>query len=99
MPFEVSKRVCQNYGPHVIAIRCLDGRSVPAVTRGGVTIKALAEHVASPPTHVTTEIGRLEAKGLLVKKSNESDRQGVLVSLTKKVNKASNALHDRQNRE
>lgn len=50
----------------------------------GVTIKALAEHVALAPTHVTTEIGRLEAKGLLVKKSNESDRRSVLVSLTKK---------------
>lgn len=49
---------------------------------GGVTIKDLAEHVALASTHVTTEIGRLEAKGLLVKRSNESDRRSVLVSLS-----------------
>lgn len=48
----------------------------------GVTIKDLAEHVALAATHVTTEIGRLEAKGLLTKRSNESDRRSVLVSLT-----------------
>ncbi len=50
----------------------------------GVTIKDLAEHVALASTHVTTEIGRLEAKGLLVKRSNASDRRSVLVSLTAK---------------
>ncbi|MBD0417425.1 MarR family winged helix-turn-helix transcriptional regulator [Oryzicola mucosus] len=50
----------------------------------GVTIKALAEHVALAPTHVTTEIGRLEAKGLLAKRSNKTDRRSVLVSLTPK---------------
>lgn len=48
----------------------------------GVTIKDLAEHVALASTHVTTEIGRLEAKGLLVKRSNTEDRRSVLVSLT-----------------
>lgn len=53
----------------------------------GVTIKDLAEHVALASTHVTTEIGRLEAKGLLVKKGNEDDRRSVLVSLTPKGRK------------
>lgn len=48
----------------------------------GVTIKDLAEHVALASTHVTTEIGRLEAKGLLVKRNNENDRRSVLVSLS-----------------
>jgi DNA-binding MarR family transcriptional regulator len=50
----------------------------------GVTIKDVAQHVALASTHVTTEIGRLEAKGLLVKKENQSDRRSVLVSLTRK---------------
>lgn len=48
----------------------------------GVTIKELAEHVSLAPTHVTTEIGRLESKGLLVKRDNEADRRSVLVFLS-----------------
>jgi DNA-binding MarR family transcriptional regulator len=50
----------------------------------GVTIKDVAKHVALASTHVTTEIGRLEAKGLLVKRANQSDGRSVLVSLTRK---------------
>ena len=48
----------------------------------GVTIKDLAEHLSMAPTHVTTEIGRLEAKGLLAKRRNEADRRSILVTLT-----------------
>ena len=48
----------------------------------GVSIRALADHVQLAPTHVTTEVGRLIAKGLLSKRANERDRRGVLVSLT-----------------
>jgi len=48
----------------------------------GVTIKAVAEHVSLASTHVTTEIGRLESKGLLVKRENEADGRSILVSLT-----------------
>lgn len=50
----------------------------------GVTIKDLAEHLSMAPTHVTTEIGRLEAKGLLTKRRNEADRRSILVTLTLK---------------
>ena len=53
----------------------------------GVTIKDLAAHLAMAPTHVTTEIGRLEAKGLLLKRSNEVDRRSILVTLTSKGEK------------
>ena len=53
----------------------------------GVTIKDLAAHLAMAPTHVTTEIGRLEAKGLLLKRSNEADRRSILVTLTSKGEK------------
>jgi len=48
----------------------------------GVSIRALAEHIQLAPTHVTTEVGRLIRKGLLVKKVNPRDRRGVLVRLS-----------------
>src|SRR5262245_47063098 len=48
----------------------------------GVSIRTLAEHIQLAPTHVTTEVGRLIRKGLLVKKVNTQDRRGVLVRLS-----------------
>jgi len=48
----------------------------------GVSIRALAEHIQLAPTHVTTEVGRLIRKGLLVKKVNARDRRSVLVRLS-----------------
>ena len=50
--------------------------------RDGVSIRALADHVQLAPTHVTTEVGRLIRKGLLVKTTNLHDRRGVLVTLS-----------------
>ena len=48
----------------------------------GVGVRALADylHVASP--HVTTEVGKLVAAGLLAKERNPDDGRGVLVTLT-----------------
>ena len=48
----------------------------------GVGVRALADylHVASP--HVTTEVGKLVAAGLLAKARNPDDGRGVLVTLT-----------------
>ncbi|HEV2570246.1 MAG TPA: MarR family transcriptional regulator [Beijerinckiaceae bacterium] len=54
----------------------------------GVTIKELAEHVALASTHVTTEVGRLERKGLLLKRQNAADRRSVHVSLSTKGEEA-----------
>jgi len=51
--------------------------------RDGVSIRALADHIALASTHVTTEVGRLIDKGLLVKTANPRDRRGVLVRLTR----------------
>lgn len=48
----------------------------------GVTIAALASHIGLAATHVTTEVGRLIRKGLLVKRPNESDGRSVLISLS-----------------
>jgi DNA-binding MarR family transcriptional regulator len=48
----------------------------------GVTIRALAEHVMLAPPHVTTEVGRLIRKGLLIKRPNQDDGRSVLVSLS-----------------
>jgi DNA-binding MarR family transcriptional regulator len=52
--------------------------------REGVTIRALADHTQLAATHVTTEVGRLIAKGLLTKEANTRDRRSVLVRLTAK---------------
>jgi len=48
----------------------------------GVSIRALAEHVHMAAPHVTTEVGRLLRQRLLLKRPNEVDRRGVLVSLS-----------------
>ena len=48
----------------------------------GVTIRGLAEHTQLAATHVTTEVGRLIAKGLLTKQANARDRRSVLVRLS-----------------
>ena len=48
----------------------------------GVTVGDLASHLALAPTHVTTEVGRLTRRGLLVKRPNRADGRSVLVSLS-----------------
>ena len=50
----------------------------------GVTVRDLSEHIAVAPTHVTTEVGRLVRKGLLIKRPSSSDRRSVLVSLSRR---------------
>ena len=50
----------------------------------GVLIRALSDHTQLAATHVTTEVGRLIDKGLLMKSANPQDRRGVLVRLTAK---------------
>jgi MarR family transcriptional regulator, organic hydroperoxide resistance regulator len=50
----------------------------------GVTIRGLADHTQLAATHVTTEVGRLIAKGLLTKQANARDRRSVLVRLSPK---------------
>jgi DNA-binding MarR family transcriptional regulator len=42
----------------------------------------LADHIQLAATHVTTEVGRLIAKGLLIKAVNRRDRRGVLIRLS-----------------
>ena len=50
----------------------------------GVSIKQLADHITLAPTHVTTEVGRLERKKLLQKRPSPKDGRSVLVSLSPK---------------
>lgn len=50
----------------------------------GVSIRELAEHTQLAATHVTTEVGRLIGKGLLIKTVNAFDRRSLLVRLTPK---------------
>jgi MarR family transcriptional regulator, organic hydroperoxide resistance regulator len=58
--------------------------------RDGVSIRALADHIALASTHVTTEVGRLIDRGLLAKSANPRDRRGVLVRLTRRGEAAVN---------
>jgi len=55
-----------------------------AQDRDGVSIRSLADHIQLAPTHVTTEVGRLIRRGLLMKKTNPRDRRGVLVTLSRR---------------
>jgi MarR family transcriptional regulator, organic hydroperoxide resistance regulator len=50
----------------------------------GVSIRDLADHTQLAATHVTTEVGLLVRRGLLMKSANPKDRRGVLVRLTTK---------------
>lgn len=50
--------------------------------KNGVTIRDLAKHVRLAATHIATEVSRLEAKGLLLKRANQEDRRSVLVRLS-----------------
>jgi MarR family transcriptional regulator, organic hydroperoxide resistance regulator len=61
--------------------------------REGVTIRGLADHTQLAATHVTTEVGRLIAKGLLTKEANTRDRRSVLVRLSPKGEAAIRAVN------
>jgi DNA-binding MarR family transcriptional regulator len=50
----------------------------------GITIASLANYIGLAATHVTTEVGRLIRKDLLIKRPNESDGRSVLISLSPK---------------
>jgi DNA-binding MarR family transcriptional regulator len=50
----------------------------------GVSIRDLAHHIATAPTHVTTEVGQLMRNGYLQKRPSPFDGRGVLVSLSAK---------------
>lgn len=54
----------------------------------GVSIRGLADHTQLAATHVTTEVGRLIGKGLLIKRASTSDRRSVLVRLSPKGEEA-----------
>ncbi len=59
----------------------------------GVSIRALADHTQLASTHVTTEVGRLIAKGLLTKHASTRDRRSVLVRLSPKGEAAIRAVN------
>ncbi len=59
----------------------------------GVSIRALAGHTQLASTHVTTEVGRLIAKGLLTKQPSMRDRRSVLVRLSRKGEAAIRAVN------
>lgn len=54
----------------------------------GITIAALSNYIGLASTHVTTEVGRLIEQGLLAKRPNKQDGRSVLISLTRRGEKA-----------
>lgn len=58
----------------------------------GITIASLANYIGLAATHVTTEVGRLIRKDLLIKRPNESDGRSVLISLSPKGEAAVDAV-------
>lgn len=48
----------------------------------GIAIAPLSNHIGLAATHVTTEVGRLIRKGLLLKRPNTRDRRSVLITLS-----------------
>ena len=61
----------------------------------GIGIRQLADHLHVAPSHVTTEVSKLVAKGVLVKRSNPDDRRGVLISVTRQGERAIEGLAPR----
>jgi len=49
----------------------------------GVGIRALADHLHVAASHITTEVNKLAALGLVEKRANPADGRGVLVRLTR----------------
>jgi MarR family transcriptional regulator, organic hydroperoxide resistance regulator len=49
----------------------------------GIGIGALADHLHVAPSHITTEVNKLAALGLVEKRANPRDGRGVLVRLTR----------------
>jgi DNA-binding MarR family transcriptional regulator len=58
----------------------------------GVSIRILADHVRMASTHVTTEVGRLLRRKLLLKRPNPGDGRSVLVSLSRRGKKIVNSV-------
>ena len=48
-----------------------------------MTVRAIADHLHVAAAHVTTEIGKLVARDLLIKTSHPSDKRAVGIGLTK----------------
>ena len=54
----------------------------------GITIASLSSYIGLASTHVTTEVGRLIRKDLLIKRPNKDDGRSVLISLSRKGEEA-----------
>lgn len=58
----------------------------------GITIASLSSYIGLASTHVTTEVGRLIRKGLLIKRPNKEDGRSVLISLSRNGEEAVNQV-------
>jgi DNA-binding MarR family transcriptional regulator len=72
-------------GPQYTILAAIAERQGAAAGRAGVGvgIRALADHLHVAPSHITTEVTKLMALGLVEKRANPADGRGVLVRLTR----------------
>lgn len=67
-------------GPQYTILAAIAERQARA---DGVGIRALANHLHVAPSHITAEVNKLAALGLVAKRANPADGRGVLVTLTR----------------
>ena len=67
-------------GPQYTILAAIAERQARA---DGVGIRALASHLHVAPSHITAEVNKLAALGLVAKRANPADGRGVLATLTR----------------
>jgi DNA-binding MarR family transcriptional regulator len=67
-------------GPQYTILAAIPERQIQ---EAGIGIRALADHLHVAPSHITAEVNKLVALGLVAKRANPSDGRGVLITLTR----------------
>ncbi len=71
-------------GPQYTILAAIAERQGAVAGNGvGIGIRALADHLHVAPSHITTEVNKLAALGLVEKRANPTDGRGVLVRMTR----------------
>ena len=70
-------------GPQYTILAAIAEKQAEGAAGVGVGIRALADHLHVAPSHITTEVNKLAALGLVEKRANPRDGRGVLVRLAR----------------
>lgn len=80
----IGRRVWQQHGGSANCYSSAQDELLLALGNGGLTVKALAEHLYITPGAVTQQVEALEKLGVVKRASGRSDRREVMVGLTRK---------------